>query len=389
MRVCFVSYHACPLFDPTCQTPIGGAETHAWMLASGLSQCPGFEVHFVVQAPRWFGRRQVGHVTIWNVGDGFDPIRRFVSEHVTILDRWPWLQVRRWRFSLLWKIPLLAGARLFKKPNRDSRDPHPVYDRIAADVVCCFGVSGHAATAIASARRHGARTLLFLESNSDLDQRFTADSQYVTPNGEKGDICDFVLKSADRIISQTAIQQKLLQERRGRDSKRMSNAIDLEWWDRMSQQPSRALAEQGISEGYVLWIGRADTFHKRPELCLELARLCPGIRFVMILNPGDEALEKKIKAEALGNVTFISQVPYEEMPAVLSRAAVYLSTGSREYEGAPNVFLQAGASGVPILSLEVSTELLEETPCGTTAGGDLHRLAESPKEYWNDPAARH
>jgi glycosyltransferase involved in cell wall biosynthesis len=77
------------------------------------------------------------------------------------------------------------------------------------------------------------------------------------------------------------------------------------------------------------------------------------------------------------------------MPAVLSRAAVYLSTGSREYEGAPNVFLQAGASGVPILSLEVSTELLEETPCGTTAGGDLHRLAESLKEYWNDPAARH
>ena len=387
MRVCFVSHHAYPLFDPRAQTPIGGAETHAWMLAMGLSRQPGFEVHFVVQAPFWFRRKRMENVTIWNVGDVFDPHRRFVSDHAEVLDHRPWLRINQWRPSLFWKIPLLAGARLIRGKRRGPLEPDPVYDRIAAEVVCCFGVSRNAATAIASARRRGARTLLFLESNNDLDERFTTDSDYITPYGEAGTVCNYVLESADRIIAQTAEQQELLEKRRGRTAERLPNAIDLAWWDRMSQAESPVLREHGLSEPYVLWIGRADRFHKRPELCLELARKCPEISFVMILNPGDDELERQIRAEAPENVRIVPQVPFAEMPAVLSRARLYLSTGSRKYEGSPNVFLQAAASAVPILSLEVSTELLQQSGGGLTAGGDLNRLADLLIRLWSDSKA--
>ncbi len=388
MRVCFVCHHAYPLFDARFRAPIGGAETHAWMLATGLSRQPGFEVHFVVQAPLWFRRKQMAGITVWNLGDVFDPQRRFVSDHVEVLGRRPWLRVRKWKPSLVWKIPLLAGVRLFRGRSRPPLEAHPVYDRIAAEVVCCFGVSRHAATAIASARRQGAKTLLFLESNNDLDERFTAGSNYITPYGETGEVCHYVLESADRIIAQTAHQQELLLQRRGRTAERLPNAIDLAWWDRMSQTNSRVLQEHGISGPYALWIGRADRFHKRPDLGLELARKCPAVPFVMILNPGDAEIERRIRADAPANVSIVPRVPFEDMPAVFAGAAVYLSTGSKHYEGSPNVFLQSAASGVPVLSLEVSTEVLEESGCGKTADGDLDRLADWLKQFWDDPKLR-
>lgn len=387
MRVCFVSYHAYPLFDSTCGSPIGGAETHAWMLANELSKRRGFEVHFVVKAPRWFRRKRIGNITLWNIGDGFDPLRRFVSECVEFHRKAPWIRVRRWRFSLLWKMPLLAVPRLFRGPSPKPGEAHPVYGQIGSDVVCCFGVSGHAAAAIASAQAQGARTLLFLESNNDLDERFVPGSDYVTPYGERGDVCDFALQAADRIIAQSAIQREILSERKGRHSHRMFNAIDLDWWDRTAKLKSRTLETHHITDPYVLWIGRADEFHKRPALCLELARQCQAVPFVMILNPGEMPIERMIKAQAPQNVTIIPQVPFEEMPAVFSRARIYLSTGSKDYEGAPNVFLQSAASSIPILSLEVGGEVLDDSGGGRNANGDLVQLAIWLRELWNDPVA--
>lgn len=387
MRVCFVSYHAYPLFDRTCRLPIGGAETHAWMLANELSQRPGFEVHFVVKAPRWFRRQRAGNVTLWNVGDGLDPVRQFVSEHVEVRPEAPWIRVRNWRPSLLWKIPLLAAFRPFRGANPPPGEIHPVYEQMKPDAVCCFGVSGHAATAMASARRCGARTLLFLESNNDLDERFVPGSDYLTPYGERGDICHFVLEAADRIIAQSEFQKAILAQRGGRTSHRMWNAIDCDWWDRLAKSSSRTLENHRVASPYVLWIGRADEFHKRPALCLELARQCRGLPFVMILNPGEKQVEAAIRANAPDNVTIIPQVPFEEMPSVFSHARIYVSTGSKAYEGAPNVFLQSAASAVPILSLEVSGELLDESGGGWCANGNLGQLADWLLELWNHPAA--
>lgn len=389
MRVCFVSHHAYSLFDPRCRSPIGGAETQAWHLARGLSRLPEFDVHFVVQTPRVFRRRQIEDITVWNIGDVFDPLRRSVSSRVDLLDRRPWLRIREWHVSLLWALPVLAAVRVFWGRRPDPCLPHPLYEQIAADVICCFGVSGHAATAIASGRRNGSTTVLFLESNSDLDERFEEHSTYITRYGERGDVCHFVLESADGIVAQTSLQQELLKQRRGRESVRMTNAIDLTWWDHMSQaQQSDSLQQHGVTAPYVLWIGRADRFHKRPGFCLDVARQCPSIPFVMILNPGDPELEGEISAHAPPNVTIVAQVPFHEMPAVFSRAFVYLSTGSKEYEGAPNVFLQAAASGVPILSLDVSSGPLEESRGGFVADGDLSRLTESVQRLWSDPQAR-
>ncbi len=387
MRVCFVSYHAFPFFDRRCRSPVGGAETHAWLLAHGLSGLSQFDVQFVVQAPRLFRRRSVDGVAVWNIGDVFDPLRQAVSQRADVADGRPWVRIRQWHPSLLWEIPVLAAASLFREGHVDPLQPHSLYERMAPDVICCFGVSGHAATAISSARQLGCKTVLFLESNNDLDEQFIENSSYVTPYGERGDVCDYVLAAADLIVAQSPLQQELLRQRRGRESARMTNAIDLNWWDRLCSTESDSLRQHGVQAPYVLWIGRADQFHKRPALCLEIARQCLSIPFVMILNPGDPIVEQDIRAHAPPNVTIIPRVPFCEMPAVISGACAYVSTGSKEYEGNPNVFLQAAASGVPILSLEVTSELLEKSRCGLVANGDRNGLAESLQRLWHDGPA--
>jgi glycosyltransferase involved in cell wall biosynthesis len=94
----------------------------------------------------------------------------------------------------------------------------------------------------------------------------------------------------------------------------------------------------------------------------------------MVLNPGDEQIERSIRDSAPANVTIVTAVPFAQMPAVLAAATLYVSTGSRAYEGSPNIFLQAAASRIPVASLDVETPLIAGTGAGLCADGDLDRL---------------
>lgn len=385
MIVRFTSLHAYPLFDSRVAACVGGAETHAWLLATGLARHSGFNVHFVVRAPRRFRHRRFGSVTVWNIGDGFDSLRHNVARSLVIQRNPLRIRILRPDPQLLWQVPLLAGYRLVRGPQPPAHQPAPAYLQVQPDVECCFGVSAQSAAAATAARRAGSRSILFLESNSDLDHRFSRDSTYLTPHGERGDVGWELLQSATCIVAQHTHQQQLLRERFGRESIVLPNLIDVAAWDAAAAQPSPLLAGLGGSR-YVLWIGRADDFHKRPRLAIELARRLPQIPFLMVLNPGNDQIEHEIRAARPQNVTIVPAVPYSEMPAVLSAAAVYVSTGSVEYEGSPNLFLQAAASRIPVASLEVTTPLLVGTGAGFVAGGDLEGLADYVARMYANPA---
>jgi glycosyltransferase involved in cell wall biosynthesis len=131
-------------------------------------------------------------------------------------------------------------------------------------------------------------------------------------------------------------------------------------------------------------VGRADDFHKRPQLCLELARRLPHVPFLMVLNPHDERIAAEIERERPANVSIVGSVPFAEMSALLTAARLYVSTGSAAYEGSPNIFLQAGASHTPVGSLEVPPILPCETDAGFFANGNLDRLADWIAQVWSD-----
>jgi glycosyltransferase involved in cell wall biosynthesis len=159
--------------------------------------------------------------------------------------------------------------------------------------------------------------------------------------------------------------------------------IDLAEWD-AAAGASIAVPALAGPDRYVLWVGRADDFHKRPALCLELARRLRNLPFLMILNRANAIIERSIYEQKPASVTILESVPFEQMPVVMSRAAALVSTSAAEYEGAPNVFLQAAASRIPIVSLEASTPMLDAVSPDCVAGGNLERLGDTLVALWHD-----
>src|SRR5689334_11280194 len=141
MRVRFTSWHAYPLFDARDTACVGGAETHAWLLANALAERSGFDVQFVVRSTERFHCRRGGDVTIWNAADSLDGVRRRVAGSVTIGEGPFRLRLHRFYPQLAWQLPVLAAARLMRGPRQPPWIAAPVYAETRADVECCFGVS--------------------------------------------------------------------------------------------------------------------------------------------------------------------------------------------------------------------------------------------------------
>ena len=390
MKLCLVALRALPVFEPSVRESFGGLETHAWQLAQGFARRPGFAVTFVVKHDRPLPRAGYDRVAVLVRPASFvDRTLRSFFERVRVERTFPYLRPRRWDADLVWQFPVAVGWRLLRRWRTDPRRPHPSYRatfrEVGADAVLCFGANAAAATAIASAKADGRPTLLFLESDSDLDPRHTPGSRYVDPYGERGDVCAFVLREADAIIAQTDRQRRLLAKRFGRLSTVVVNPFDAADWDARTPATHDPGRSAGLSR-YVLWIGRTDEFHKRPRLLFEVAHRCPEVDFLMVLEVSNPELATALAAERPPNVRVVGPVPFGEMPALFRGAAVYVSTGSIDFEGSPNVFVQAAASGVPVASLEVDPGFVAAADCGCVAGGDVDRLAEYVHRVWADDA---
>jgi glycosyltransferase involved in cell wall biosynthesis len=121
-------------------------------------------------------------------------------------------------------------------------------------------------------------------------------------------------------------------------------------------------------ETLVLWLGRF-TQVKRPDKVIEIARLLPRIRFVMA--GGGELLDK-VKADALGNVSFVG---FQDKNEMWSIADIALSTS--DSEGMPLSLIEAQMAGVPVVSTDVGSvsEILEDGITGYLAGKNVKELA--------------
>jgi glycosyltransferase involved in cell wall biosynthesis len=380
LRVCLVALNAYAAIDAQAQGPIGGIETRAWMFARGLAARVDMDMTFVVRhhrAPRLTIAEGVRLIPLvdrlyrWR-----EAVRMCVGKRATF----PWLTLHQWKASLLWQLPVVAAERLLRGRPGDPWQPDPRLIAAAADVLCTFGVQSHSATVIASAHAAHRPAVLVLGSDGDLDEQYGPESTFVSPYGDRGDVCWRILQEADVIVAQTPEQQRVLKERFGRESTVIANPIDVDEWDARRAQPLNTGDTAGL-ERYVLWIGRADAVHKRPQLCVELARMCPEVEFLLILNPRDPELEQRLRRERPPNVRIVLWVPFPRMPAVFAHAAALVNTSL--LEGFANTFLQAALSEVPIASLQVGAAFLAELGCGCIADGDLRRLADHVRRVWS------
>ncbi len=371
--VTLVCWNAYPLFDHAVPSRIGGMETRAALFARGLAASGRWQVRFVVND---YGQPD----TVRREGILFDlyqPVHRRASRNVNPRfgkRRWfPVINLDRGDLALLWQMPLLALYRFLPAWF------YPIFwHRRPTRAVCCFGNNALTAQVIADCGRLGIPTVLCIAADSDLAAEYRPDdcgvNDYNTPNW----MAHYALENADHVFVQTESQLRVLESRFGRNGELIRNPVQIAQDDPV-RWPARG------ERDLILWIGRSDTFHKQPLLLLELAKRCPDLPFLMILNNTHADVFDTVQAQRPANLTIIERIPHAEIWDYYRRARVFVSTSA--YEGFPNTFLQCAVAGVPVASLAVDPEeILSRHRCGLLADGSLDKLGRDVRALWSDAA---
>jgi len=380
MRIGCVSWQGLGLFEPSHPSPFGGAEVRAMTFARGLAALEDVDVTFLVGGPGEGRDETRGGLRLRVVA--YPPKARGlrqrlllpITEAVERVPGFPWVRIRRFRPDLLWRLPALAAGYLpgFEKISTLPR-PDLSFDPTPYDVVLCFGVNDRSAGVVAACRRHGVPCVLSVACDHDLSAEYFRGSTHRGPYGESGHLGYLALSRASAVMVQTEEQRELLERRIGREGVLIRNPIDLE-----------TLAPERPGGPFALWVGRADSVQKRPDLCLELARGAPEIPFLMIMNRGmEQGLFEKLEASAPENVEIVERVSFTEVEGYFRTARVFINTSV--LEGFPNTFLQAAKYEVPILSWQADPDgFLTQEGCGIVAEGEMGAMTGGLEGLWYD-----
>ena len=133
----------------------------------------------------------------------------------------------------------------------------------------------------------------------------------------------------------------------------------------MVNQPSR---------DYFIHVGSL-TILKGADKLLELVKKLNKNIHVMIVGQPKDARSKKICTELrrMENVTFKGPVKHSEAIRLIANAKALINTS--HYEGFPNIFLEAWATGVPVISLKVNPgNVIKKHGLGIYCEGNLERM---------------
>ena len=243
-----------------------------------------------------------------------------------------------------------------------------------ADVVVTRAAGPHVGL-VAMAARLSRRRFVYSSANlSDFDFELLEPRSWVRSLFRVG------VRLAETIVVQTEEQVALCRERFGRDAVRISSIAE------------PAGRRRGKPEAF-LWIGRV-VWYKRPLAYVELARSLPDARFWMIPVPvafaeGGEELEAELAREAATapNLELLPPMPRERLAELFDRCVAIVSTS--DFEGMPNVFLEAWARGVPALSLSHDPDgVIARHGLGAFADGSPEKLEELADAMWRGREAQ-
>ena len=227
-------------------------------------------------------------------------------------------------------------------------------------------------------RRHGRRFVFSVASDPECDAALPVMQQ------RERLLYRYGLRRADRIITQTRRQQRMLRDGFGLDS----IVLPMPCPGVPDAPPSFVPA----GAARVVWVGRFSA-EKRLGMLAEIAAALPHVHFEVVGPGRDEIARAASIADALNrpNITLKGRVARAEMPSVYRGATALLCTST--YEGFPNTFLEAWGQGVPVVSTVDPDDLLTGHGLGLTApdaGGlaaHLAQLVES-QPLWRGMAER-
>ncbi len=190
------------------------------------------------------------------------------------------------------------------------------------------------------------------------------------------------LRLADAVVVQSRAQERLAHDA----LPGLRDVVTIPSFCEPAGEVPGAVAE---SEAF-LWIGRL-TAEKSPQSFLDLAAAVPEARFVLVPVPGSAApvdsSEVREAARGLPNLSVADPLPHRELMGLVARASAVVNTSS--VEGMPNVFLEAWARGVPVLTLRCDPDgVVVARSLGIAADGSWERFVAGARELWSTRADR-
>lgn len=331
-RICFVSMEVYPNLKPGAAEEAGGAGFQLLELARGLKQ-RGIPVSFVVG----------------DYGQGFrEDIEGFAL-----------YRANRVAYDRSIVRGLTNLGRLFKAMRAASADHFVLRStRFLSFFVMVYArLLGARYTFMVASRPHCLKGEL--ESLSGVFQR----------------LYEWSLKGAHRVTVQSSEQQVLMKRNFGIDAHIVPNGIEVP-----PPAPPRLEAEFDFS-----WIA-SFKIAKRADRLIELARLLPERRFLVVGGPGPDRGYSQDLTDTLAslpNVTYEGFVTPDLVSRCYDRARIFLNTS--DWEGFPNGYLYAWAMGIPACSLNID-------PDGAVSDGglgivqpDIARFAQELDHLLDDP----
>lgn len=181
------------------------------------------------------------------------------------------------------------------------------------------------------------------------------------------------ISSAIKVIAQTESQKHILQDHFGISSTVIPNGYPM---------PPQDCVVPSNERKYVLWVGSMDPTQKKPMRFINLAKNLPHLDFVMIGPPDNDNPEyfQHVQRESanVSNLRFLGYKNPDEIHTYYRYASVVVNTS--DYEGFPNVYLEAWRFATPIISLYHDFDnLIESEPIGIYAGSEEKLIASTEK----------
>jgi len=131
---------------------------------------------------------------------------------------------------------------------------------------------------------------------------------------------------------------------------------------------------------YFIYVGRLDK-RKGVDEFLKIVEMTPFEKFVIVGQARNKAgLLYYEKLRSFQNVSLLGQLKHSETLQHIAYSKALISTSPME--GFPNIFIEAWAQGIPVISLFVDPgSIIEREKLGEFAHGDLDRLLKSIANY--------
>ncbi len=299
MRVCLLAMNIYPMLSGDyASEKVGGAELQQINIAQSLA-AQGHEVFVVCLDHGQPDAERIGRIVV---------LKTF-RERAGL----PWIRFFYPRLSAIW-----AALR-----------------RADADIYYCR-TAGFQLGVLRMFRRLTGKPYVFAGA---LDTDFVPGLASI-PNARDRFLYEYGLRSADRIIVQSAKQAELLAENYGLEGTVLPNFLN---------EGRRTLPR--AARRSVLWVSTIRN-RKRPLHFVRLAERFPDEHFVMVggLIGSHRALYDEV-AEAsrrVPNLEFLGFQPFDRVERLFDECKVFVNTSL--YEGFPNTFLQAWRRDIPVVS---------------------------------------